>query len=425
MSSPNPRFPTCPGGVAAVAILLALTGQVATPTRAGTADDVPTIDNPRIAPSTRTVVMEEFWRAGGDDEDYLFGVIGRAVSDDAGNVYLLDNQQQEVFAFDPEGAYLGLISRKGEGPGEIDRVYHMDHWDENVLGLLKGFPASLILVSMDGLPAGDLKLTAAASSGEERYLSASHFERRDGHLVAMATQKCLLDGQWQEIRFLAAFDAVGHERHRYGEKPHGYDFKKTIVVDELGDFFPLNRWALGREGEVYLAPERDAYLVEVRDPAGALLRRIRRAAEAHHRSAAEKEEAKRGWSFASSGAIPEIRYKIADTDPLIGGLQWRNDELWVTTSAGERHRSDGVAACFDVLDRAGNLIEERSYVLPFDQDEDRLIFLDAHRAVRIKAYRSAQEARSAGLKVQIGTERVETAGGGEEMLEVILYRAVE
>mgnify|MGYP000287751330 CR=1 FL=1 len=40
-------------------------------------------------------------------------------------------------------------------------------------------------------------------------------------------------------------------------------------------------------------------------------------------TAAEKEEAKKGYTFSTSGMeLPEIRYEMADTDPIITGIRW-------------------------------------------------------------------------------------------------------
>jgi len=47
--------------------------------------------------------LKEEWRAGPEDEDYLFGFIVDVVVDSVGNTYVLDFQQQETYVFDPAG----------------------------------------------------------------------------------------------------------------------------------------------------------------------------------------------------------------------------------------------------------------------------------------------------------------------------------
>ena len=56
---------------------------------------------------------KELWRIGGDtdDEDEFFGVISQILSDDAGNVYLLDSQLNEIKVFSPDGEYLRSLGR--------------------------------------------------------------------------------------------------------------------------------------------------------------------------------------------------------------------------------------------------------------------------------------------------------------------------
>lgn len=53
-------------------------------------------DEPMEGPIT--VQLDEQWRLGGDtdDEDEFFGVINRVATDKDGNIYLLDNQLNEV-----------------------------------------------------------------------------------------------------------------------------------------------------------------------------------------------------------------------------------------------------------------------------------------------------------------------------------------
>ena len=75
---------------------------------------LPVVENPREAPRTSVVEYEEVWRAGADDsEEFLFGVIRDAVTDEDGNIYLLDSQQQQVFKFSADGRISWLGQPQG------------------------------------------------------------------------------------------------------------------------------------------------------------------------------------------------------------------------------------------------------------------------------------------------------------------------
>jgi hypothetical protein len=54
-----------------------------------------------------------------------FGDVESAGFDDAGNLYILDGQTNEVTVVSPEGEYLRTVGRKGEGPGEVQQAMGM------------------------------------------------------------------------------------------------------------------------------------------------------------------------------------------------------------------------------------------------------------------------------------------------------------
>ena len=55
-------------------------------------------------------------------EEYLFGSIGSIAADDDLNVYVFDQQAQNVRVFDSLGTHANTLGRAGEGPGEFSRA---------------------------------------------------------------------------------------------------------------------------------------------------------------------------------------------------------------------------------------------------------------------------------------------------------------
>lgn len=53
------------------------------------------------------------------DGDYLFSAIRSITVDDAGNIYVLDEKENHVLAFDNAGKHLRTFGRAGQGPGEF------------------------------------------------------------------------------------------------------------------------------------------------------------------------------------------------------------------------------------------------------------------------------------------------------------------
>ena len=55
-------------------------------------------------------------------DEYLFGRVGSLAVDEARNVYVFDQQSQEVRVFDAAGGHVETLGRRGEGPGEFARA---------------------------------------------------------------------------------------------------------------------------------------------------------------------------------------------------------------------------------------------------------------------------------------------------------------
>jgi hypothetical protein len=388
--------------------------------------DVPVIDNPREAPTERTVQYHEVWRAGADDDaDYIFGVIGDAETDADGNIYLLDTQQYTVFKFSPTGEYLGTVSRKGEGPGEINMCFGMTRWDEGHLALDKTIPSGEVIIANDGTPDRNLKFEFESRSETQRFAFSTNLAIRDGYLVSGGIASRYENGLRYETHFTVALNRDLQEIHNFGDHESGVVFADKIDVDEEREFNPVGHWALGCEGEVYFAPKRDAWVIEVRRTTGELVRTIRRDFEPHRRTKEEKENAKASWTFSSDGNLPPIHYDMSDTDPAIGRMAFVGDELRVWRTWREDALPEGIATRYDVFDRAGRLIEDRSLALPYNPEEDGLHHLEDGRLVRVKSFSSAQAAASAGLSIQRGEEKLDGSDSEDIILEVIVYEPEE
>ena len=52
-------------------------------------------------------------------EEHLFGEVGSIAVDDDRNVYVLDEQAQEVRVFDAQGVHVRRLAQRGQGPGEL------------------------------------------------------------------------------------------------------------------------------------------------------------------------------------------------------------------------------------------------------------------------------------------------------------------
>ena len=85
--------------------------------------EVTIVRNPK-EPLYKTPVLElkEDLSLGGPEAqgDYAFGQIRTFIVDDAGSIYVLDQQSSHVKVFDASGKYVRTIGRQGQGPGELE-----------------------------------------------------------------------------------------------------------------------------------------------------------------------------------------------------------------------------------------------------------------------------------------------------------------
>lgn len=90
--------------------------------------DITVIKNPK-EPIYETPILElkEDLSLGGAEAqgDRIFGSITAVVIDDAGVMYVLDFRNSDIRVFDPSGAYLRTIGRKGQGPGELEMPFDL------------------------------------------------------------------------------------------------------------------------------------------------------------------------------------------------------------------------------------------------------------------------------------------------------------
>ena len=84
--------------------------------------DVTVVKNPKKPLLESPILeLEEDLSIGGPqaEGEHVFGRIQTFVVDDEGSIYVLDQKDSHIKAFDGSGSYLRTIGRKGQGPGEL------------------------------------------------------------------------------------------------------------------------------------------------------------------------------------------------------------------------------------------------------------------------------------------------------------------
>jgi hypothetical protein len=365
---------------------------------------------------TRTIELEELWRVGGEDDDVIFGIVGKVLQDAEGNVYVLDRQLSEVQVFSPEGEYLRTLSREGDGPGEVRRPADMVFLPDGNLGIVQMMPGNIVKVSPDGTPSGSIFPGGDPSEGGFRVLF--NVESRGGQVVAVGEEMSPGQSVMARTRYFSSIAEDGSERVRYLESTAERDMMNFKWDEEEDYFVHMGHSALGPDGRVYMAPVRDRYEIHILSPDGKLQRVIEKKYSMRKRNKEDKEFVNNTRRMIINGR--EIEKEISDYDPCISSL-WVDDEsrLWVLHSRSTREQPEGVLQTYDVFDPDGNFLYEAAVACPGDPQDDRVFFLGDGRLVHVKGVIGA--AVSA-----VGLAGRSEEGDEEETapLEVVCYRIV-
>lgn len=366
----------------------------------------------------QTLAFEELWRVGGpDDEETLFGVIGQARKDDEGNVYLLDRQLSEVQVYSPDGDYLRTLSREGDGPGEVRFPRDIFLLADGTLGILQMMPGKIVKLDLDGNPAGTIML---GDPQEGRMSMLFDAAARNGRLLVVGQKFSPGEKTFKRTKYLSLIDSQGDEIVRCLEASVE-NRRGFFKWDEEEDYFVhLGRNALGPDGRVYAAPERDKYEIQVFSPEGVLERVIERDYVPRKRTAEEKETVSN--SIRIRAGNHEVEKVVSDTDPVITQLSVDEDSnLWVLHSRSDKDQPDGVFQTYDVYDSEGHFARRVEVTCPGDPEEDGLFLIDSGSAVFVRGLVDAAQSMvgSGG-----GDDGEDDDGGYAAPLEVIYYRVV-
>jgi hypothetical protein len=342
------------------------------------------------ADGKQTLVLEEMWRAGGDDDsDEFFGLVTRVMSDGDGRIYLLDPQLKQVHVYSPDGDVLAPLFREGEGPGEVEYVRDACLMPDGSVAAFQLSRRSLVKVHPDGTPAGNVILantgagfmmpTSAVAGGEQLVLTIE--EANQGAKPGAGTRNSVL----------AAFAADGTEQVRYVEDRREYDYN-NMVFREVENF-PGFMWsyAVGPDGRVYAPAERDVYAISVFNADGSVDRVIEREFEPLERSARSARRMRELAERRFRTAPFEVEYHFEETEPVVAwyhrGLQVDGEgRLWVRNARSGIDQPDGVMLTLDVFDAAGHYVNQVSFACDGDGTYDGFFLLGNDRVLVVKSF---------------------------------------
>jgi len=406
--------------LAACAVVLAGTSQAGETVQV---DGVPHVRNGADpAQGHETVRLEELWRAGGPDDDVIFGLITQVRTDEAGDIYLLDSQLCEVTVYSPDGDRRGTLFRQGEGPGEVTQPRDLALLGDGSVGVVREFPGLLVRVDRRNDPLSNIEVRSPDGTG---FMIVDACHAGGNTLVLGGTVSQQTQGTTQErTHFLGIFDQEGNQTARLLATTHQRDFNNLLIAER--EVLPTYWWAcaVGPDGRVYAAPDRGRYAVEVFSPQGDLERVVSRDYEHCRRTDEAWQRLYDSFEVAMQGAIIPYTIEIERNEPDILAMQHgvrvrRDGTLWVLPSRGVREQPPGIMLTFDVFDREGHFTRQVSFACPHDGVWDGFFFVAPDRALVVTGHAEAVLAQYGG-----GNSTYESGDDGSAM-EVICYRVVE
>jgi hypothetical protein len=362
-----------------------------------------------------TAGATEMWRAGGEDDDIFFGNVARVAVAPTGEVLLLDSQLSEVQVYAADGAHLRTLGREGDGPGEMRRPNDFFVMPDGTVCVLQGFGGRIVKLTGDGMPAGEGSFTPAQGSGQFSVMIRGLAAGPD--IVLAGIKMAFEGGVSTQTYFLTRCDAAGVERATLVEKSNTIDYS-DFVMTEMDMDFVWSRMAVAPTGEVYAAPERNAYTVHVFGADGTPARVITRQYASLERDDERKDIQRRIIEgIGANYPRPPHAIEIEDTDPVVTAM-WVLDDgsLWVQTGRGDNEPPAGCWTVLDVFDGEGRFT--RQVALPGDHDalRDGLHMLPDGRAVVVIGALDAYLNQQA-----VGGEEAAAAAEEPEPLEIICY----
>jgi hypothetical protein len=349
-----------------------------------------------------TLEMRELWRLPSEspEGELIFGAIADVQQDESRNSYLLDTQLGTIHVVSPDGDYLRSLGRKGEGPGEFQWPMGLVLGrSESRIGVLDAIGHKIVYLTLDGQP---LEPWQAAGLDEGmRFSPLFAWDTPGGTLIAYQTRE-------RHEGSVLFGDAVGlfgedHTLQRVvAQKSRVHRLDEPFVFDEI-DAESYSFLSLGPEGTLYLAPQFDAYRIEVYTPGGALSMVIEQKSDPVPRTEEQIADVRAHWA-AFYERVRDLELRISEHRRVILSLRPRPDgSLWVETSRGWEAAPEGIAVILDQLDAEGRYLREVALRGEIDPWND-YIYIFGDRLLRL----------TSGFEATQGALGVAESPAGEE-----------
>jgi len=253
-------------------------------------DGVTVVKNPKQPMYGEEVFsLEEELSIGevGGREEYMFSETGTIAVDDEERIYVSDRKETHIKVFDKDGVYLMTIGRKGQGPGEFERISGMQITHKKELLVFDFNMRRLSFFTVDG------KLIETLSISELRPFELNVNSKRNYIIKSVAID--LLTNQ--SISELKIYDA-------------NLSLLQTVAAPGPSDIFnpfdPFFIWKLAKDDNIVYG-YNETYELRILDSGGKLIKKIVKEYDPVKITKEEKQEAEKKYSPPNKIDYPPFR----------------------------------------------------------------------------------------------------------------------
>jgi len=286
------------------------------------------------------------------NEEHMFFLLTDMDADSSGNIYVLDSEDVNIKVYDPKGRFLKVISRKGQGPGQLSNPVDIYVDDKDLLYVCDS---------------GNNRISIFNGQGD--FVSSINFkEYSAGKIIGINPQGgIILRVDKTSLESSMSFITRTYFINMYSDR---FDFKKnlySVSVPIMQHFrkgekgialsIPYQKelcWTLDSSGNVYIG-ESQTYEIQVFSPLGKQIRRIEKEYEQCKVSKPDIENyVKEQFQFDRKEGIfwsTTIKQKLRfpEYKPVFEKFFFAEDKLFVLRSEnGNKER-----LFFDIFDSEG------------------------------------------------------------------------
>ncbi len=314
-------------------------------------------DDPLWGPEEGWEIVEEMrFGSGMGDDSIFFGSIRSLDVDRQGRLYVLDSHTQQIYIFDPSGAFVRTVGSEGSGPGEFENASAVDVSQTGEIWVMEMQAGKLTILDAEG---NYLRTERVNTAGWSYWPYPGGFDPM-GRYNAMSL---CYDYEEEDTKLmLARFDQSFTPMDTIAIPESPVEIDEFVHNDSEGGNYSMPipfqgtfEWVFSANGNLWTLYTGTYELVEI-TAGGIPLRRVTKEFEPLPVTSSDREavQGRFNWFRDQGGTIDETR--IPRNKPMVEDF-FSDDEgnLWVMHS-----ETGDSGSLFDIFNAEGQFLGEAS-----------------------------------------------------------------